>query len=371
MSSGPVSRRSLLAGGTVAIAAGVGVARPELEGSGGRPHSIRYLSRGTDHDINAAIADSSPRGAVVLGEGPFSLSAPVMLPHWPLTLVGVGRSVTVLRVADEAGCSAILTTDPERPNRGLTLQSFSVDGNRANQRAHADLYGIALGYCPDLTLVDLEVSNVSGHGLMHSGVQTALTEDQWWHRLYSHDNDGIGLRNSLRTRKVHYSGIVVERNGIEGAFLDHSECLVDGLLAAQNHGHGVVINNVYRSTYTNISATDNHLDGIHVIGMVSSMGSSWRAQNNGSVKGSDIFFSGDSSQTYGTTRGSVISGLWAGADLTPIGATVSEGYAVYIEDGVTNDVQLLDVHLGVSRQRGGIRIPNPPGTLRIRHAGTP
>ncbi|MGB4800002.1 MAG: right-handed parallel beta-helix repeat-containing protein [Candidatus Saccharimonadales bacterium] len=294
-----------------------------------KPHALNEFSkRHRKHVLVAAIAgitgalltagvyayQSNKKvyaDTVTYGKGVYEISKPIIVPDGG-ALVGAGEGQTILRAASGYKGTLVQTSgslDPLTEGKhhpGVKIRDITIDGNKTAARG---VYVLAVD---DLVIENVEVRNTTGNGIEHRGTKgTATTQRQTWSNVTVHDCGGWGVYNGLRTRKVSYVNIKV-MNCENGMTIDHSEAQANGIQVNDNKGDGLWIRNVFSINLTNIRATGNGRYGIHVQGMVYSMGTAWEAQNNGKT---DVWFDASAplpSFNYGVTKQTVINGLVVG-----------------------------------------------------------
>jgi len=261
-------------------------------------------------------------------------------------------------------------TNAEAPEYfGLTLRNIIVDGNRHNGLT-GSVTPLYLVHCSDLVVEDFEVRAAQGNGFSHFGCSDAYAQRQTYRRVKVVDCNGTyGFRNSLRTRKVRYDDLAAVNNVTHGIYFDHSEAQTSNILAANNGSHGIWINNVFGGSYTGFRATENGHHGIYVLGLTDSQGADWVSLNNGTASTgySDVYFTA-TAQSYGVTKNASIRNLTVGRTSNSNfgdGALAGEDYGLYVEDGVTTDVDIEVRHLATSGL-GFSRLPASMGTLAVR-----
>lgn len=139
-----------------------------------------YVCTGTADEttINTAIAALPPvGGVVVLGEGNYSINAPIVFQKDAAGLLGLVRGTTRLNQSASFTGSAILTVNRDdlvgankRPVGSVTVGGFTIYG--AYQGTQGTTDGIMFkGFRSDLK--DVEVYSVNGHGIVVRGVTAA------------------------------------------------------------------------------------------------------------------------------------------------------------------------------------------------------
>ncbi len=270
--------------------------------------SVAALVAGTSlfSPVTPAKADT-----IEYGKGTFEISAPIVIPDG-YSLKGAGIGQTIIKAApgytgimiQTTGSLDATTATVHHP--GVEIHDLTVDGNKTAFR------GIYVNSVDDFVIENVEAKNTVYNAIEHRGtLKTYYTERQTWSNVTAHDCGGWGIFNATRTRKVSYVNLKVT-NCNNGMAMDHSEAQMNGLQVANNKNDGFWIRNVFGVNVSDVRATANGRYGIHVQGMVYSVGSSWLAENNAKT---DIWFDASAPQptfNYGVTRGTAISGVVAG-----------------------------------------------------------
>lgn len=294
----------------------------------------------------------------------------------------------------------------------LTLEDFTADGNKANVGSgfYAG-YNYGIGICAhgDITVSNVDCRNVNGWGYRETGTQ--ITSNTYVERgsyvgLTAWSNAFWGVYIGFRNRKKALVNCIAMNNGTAGLcgsvkgsvqitapggiFLDCSEMITENLQAHGNNGDGIYIRNVFACQYKGLRATFNGGAGIHVLGLVNSQGMGWLAQNNGTNPGNgqnnlatvapdsggvssggagtytgapDVWFD-DSTNTYGITTLSQVTGIECGVNTTVTttwGAAGAETYGLWVDDGIgTSDLALRALH-----NTSSVRIPASPSSTSL------
>jgi hypothetical protein len=367
----PISRRQLLQGGalvvaadfvvnegrtaTASAAAGTTTPRPVSVQSQADPKANAVMD-GASHPLSTRFSSLTAANAVfpgakslteeldfwsiqtaldrtrkiVLGGGTAIVHATVGIPAGGnREIAGEGSGVTTIKMRDGAKAGNLQTVDWAHSNPNITLRRFSVDGNKAHVAGANLLDGILLVHADNLQVEDVEAHHVNGRGIHHHGITGSHpVQIQSWHRVYVHDCNHWGLHNSNGVRKVNYSSIFACRNGTRsdlsgtgwapdsstgGALIDHSEAMIDSMHATDNGMDGIWFRNLFANDLRGLRATHNARHGIRVLGLVDSVGGNWLAQNNGvTMPGRDIWFDGTTAMSYGVTTNTELVGIIAG-----------------------------------------------------------
>lgn len=247
----------------------------------------------------------------------------------------------------------------------LTIRVRKIDGNKANKGAGGDTYGAYFGHCNHLDL-DLRVDNIAGSGVVLYGVNDAYTEGATLRRVRATACDGqYGVQVSLRQRKVTYLDVKAWSNVQSGVFVDHSESHTVSIQAWDNGHTGIYLHNFSRNLLNGLRATGNTGHGILVGGATYSTGGGWHASNNGQggTTYNDIHFDATVG-SYGKTQKSRFTNLECGN--YPAEAAAAAGYALYVDDGVTDDVEIVGVKILANEVTGDVRVPASAGKLTVQ-----
>lgn len=143
----------------------------------------------------------------------------------------------------------------------------------------------------------------------------------------------------------------VGANEYGGFFLDHSECVTDGLFADQNYGDGFYIHNVNACHYGALHATRNTGFGIYVDAFNHSGADKWVSMMNcsdfgaasyranaasGFANTAELYFD-NGTEGYGVTKDSTLVMFNGPGDKTTIGAGADNrhaNYSIVIANGV-------------------------------------
>ena len=320
----------------------------------------------SDNVVIQTALDALPAtgGTVVLSDGTFVISAVINVAS-NTHLMGMGEGKTILQQKDHHPLASGMVANKTTPAGGITLNDFTVDGNKANNGAGTSM-GISLLQSSTSTIQNIEVKNVNGpNGIVVSGNGAASTVGDILQNIYVHDNQGYGLVVTYADRKTIVSNVLAVNNSdfmgsYAGVFFDASEVTATNIRADANYNQGIRIHNVFSVNISNMTATRNGRQGIYVEEFTGSSGSNWMAQNNGTATVNtydDIYFdpTNEGSTSYGTTTQSVINGLLVGGNSQY--GTENERYGIYIGDYQTGSLRLYGVSYGDAPLTGNIRMP--------------
>lgn len=323
----------------------------------------------------------------VLGGGTLLLNKTVLIPAGGnREIEGEGADVSILRLKNGGNTAVVGMVDEAVLNPNVSLRRFAVDGNKANNATGLN-DGLKLAMCSDLRIVDVEVFNCRGNGIWHHGLSGgASTRVQRWENVHVHDNYHWGIHNSNNVREVIYTGCTANANGTRtdltgtgggadshtgGFLMDHSECIVDSFSCRENGMDGMWIRNVFTCDIRGLKLTHNMRHGLHVLGFVDSVGTSWVCQGNGTGAGTayDIWWDSTGTMNYGPTQRSIIAGLVVGQSTAAVTASQgawsgSEQWAMFFDDnsGAGAAWKVRDV-VANAGSTGTVRLPTAMGNL--------
>ncbi len=348
-----LDRRSLLGGGLAlggaAAATMLTGAHPAMAATGPRPEPTLVVTDLTGEAIQAAIDGLPPAGGTVqLVDGTYVIGTSVVL-RSGCTLVGASRSGTILQLAPSAGAHVVVNADVANGNPNITVQSLTIDGNRAQQGAARNIDGIYLTRCSTVVLDDLETHDCvrTGCALTGEGVITRVGRVS---NLYSHNNGYDGINAYHAMREMIYTNLTCDLNGNNGFDLGHSEGVINGVQCNRNAVDGFRINSDYSMQVHGVTADLNGRHGIALLALIDSVGSGWNAHNNGQrIAGADVFWDGGVI-TYGISDHTVVTGVACGpvhvstwGDPYPT-RTTSETYGMSFASNIVSNIAVLGVY---------------------------
>ncbi len=255
-------------------------------------------------------------------------------------LVGSGPGRTILKAGGDL-VGVVRNADQEEGNSRILLADLTIDC-----AGKAD-YGAFFVRAENLVVRNVELKGCRRDGARISGAGQQ-TRGAFLSDIETHHNRADGLNVMWAMRDVAYSNIRAYKNGRNGVTFDHSELVAVNIIARGNRRDGVHLRNLFATSFTNVSASRNDRYGVFVEGWVASVGANWRAQNNSNGEPGrydDIRFSGSDALSYGATRASVLSGVFAG-EFEEVLEDPTVRHAIAIEDGA--DPTLDGVILGGS-----------------------
>lgn len=257
----------------------------------------------TGGEIQGAL-DALPEGGgeVVLPPGEISIQQPLVLRRDFQTLRGSGAK-TVLRVADNANCPAIImgvpVNTPLQAVKHLRVSDLFIDGNRKNQQrelwkekgegSEIRNNGITIQYVLDSEVKNVIAARCRSGGLVTTlgvrrlvvknfeafdnefdGLACYLTEQSLFANLNLHDNPGAGISLDLAfdhnvisnatlnandlgvfMRSSHdnkFYGVSIRGSKQHGIFMAHAEDYIDGIARPAPKTECA------RNTFTNLAA---------------------------------------------------------------------------------------------------------------------
>ena len=277
-------------------------------------------------------APAAHANVIAYGPGTYLISSPIIVPDgWSLQGAGVGE--TILKAAPGFTGTMITDSGGYRHHPGIQVHDLTIDGSGTAERGF-HFYGV-----DDLVVENVEAYRTTRTALEQRGIMdTPYQVRQTWAHVYVHDCGGWGIFNGLRTRKVQYDDIRVERCRAGGLTIDHSEGQANGVVLKNNGGNGLWIRNVYSVNLNNITVIGNAGYGIFAQATVYSLGTDWVAANNHL---DDVKFTNSAPPwaNYGVTRGTLVTGLAAGHVICSGTSSTPAERAVTVDPGV--DVQIV------------------------------
>lgn len=259
--------------------------------------------------LDGLPADRNHYALVVL-RGDFVLKGPLLLDDYTsLDLRGARLTLS----SDEA-VSIFRNRAGVAGNQHIRLQGGILQGNRELLRKRGSSC-IAMQNTSYLRVEGMQIDGCALDGILIDG-RGKKASHVWLSDLVLTRNIRDGLLLTWAMREATVRDITARHNGRYGVYSDHSNSMYSNVLAERNGSHGIFIRNVFNNSYHRLVARHNGRHGIAVQGMVESTGLDWRASNNGFRpklgRAADIFFSADSSLSYGITADSTVIGVYAG-----------------------------------------------------------
>ena len=317
--------------------------------------------------LAAAAAVPASGACIYVPSGTFMVGSAVLLKA-NTHLRGNGPQATTIKMKNGSNVAGLIGNAVNGASF-ISVSDLTVDGNKANNGAGTS-QGINMVQVSQVTLRNVEVANVNGHGVTISGNGVNTTRGAHVSRVYVHHCDLFGFVVTFACRQSVIDGLICAFCGSAGnptfaaIFLDASECITSNVLADSNISNGIHIHNVFGCTYDGLTATRNGRHGIYVEVMTTSTGGNWRAQSNGTQTSNtydDIHFVNTNAVPpgYGITANCSVNGITVGPDANFSGF-LTERYGLYVEDNVTTNVHLADVSYVGACMTGNVRVPAHP-----------
>lgn len=226
----------------------------------------------TDVEIQQAL-DALPEagGVVVLPQGTITINHPIALKRSHQTLRGAGTT-TILRVADDANCPAIIMGEPvNQPTytvSDLHVDSLFIDGNRYNQ--HRELWqeqgegseirnnGITIQRVSDSTVENVVAARCRSGGLVTTlGVERLVVRG-----LEAFDNEFDGLA-CYATTQSQFVNLNLHNNPCAGISLDlnfNGNTISNAVLSANDLG--IFMRDSRANQFLNVSINKSHNHGV-------------------------------------------------------------------------------------------------------------
>lgn len=237
-----------------------------------------HLASGTGRDIQKALNSLPAQGGrVMLGEGTFMVSDPLVIDRDNIELAG-DQELTVLKLSDRMDIPLLvvgdMNTPPARKVTGVTVRKLILDGNRRKQEhecnggpcdqgglSHIRNNALTIRGAEDVRIehvtaraarsggVVLEkgcrrihISDFTAHDNHFDGFAAYETEDSFFTRMYLHSNAAAGISADIRFNRNIISHTRLEDNGSQGIFMRDSNFNNFSRLTIRNNGQqGVFI----------------------------------------------------------------------------------------------------------------------------------
>ena len=202
-----------------------------------------YTCDGTDDDVQILAAISllpASGGKVLLSEGTFNISAPIVLNQSNILLEGNGNS-SKLFLSNATNVNVINLGDGTGSVTGMIVRNLYIDGNMANQTTTC--YGIYLFADADNALIE------------NCNINNTRNDN-----IYVNTNcDDVIIRNNVcDTTKVGSGGSNIFSDGtrtrIEGNFFSNAD--YSGIFVYQNGINAIVLNNRVETSLTDFIRVD-------------------------------------------------------------------------------------------------------------------
>lgn len=358
-------------------------------GAGGILLTDTYIGDASTPEQNATLINTqlTSRRFCEIGPGVHQIQTPILMPS-NSAIVGRGRGISTIKIADGADCCAIqnsnvvaVNAQPAAGQENIHISDITIDGNIDGQTGASAalvdsaidglIHGIFLGWVKNTSIRNVEIHSVDGYGAFIRGwAQYTSSKVHHISKLYVHDNGLNGCQFSNAARLLDADQILAVSNGRDGIVIDASEMQCSNFKAVGNNKDGIYIRNVHNNVMNNFDAYNNGRNGIRAVAVNCSKGADWKAVWNGrNETGSDIWFEGTGYPTwgYGVTNQTVIDGIMAGpikgttgnitfSDALPIG-TKTERWGVLIDAALTGYLRLLNVTCDVAGLDGTISAP--------------
>lgn len=223
-----------------------------------------YTTDGVADDVQiqaayeAAGALNSMGGEVVLSAGVFKISSAIKLDKSNVTIRGAGLDATTIYIDNNANVNAI-------EYKGSvdiifnSLQSFSIDGNRAHNTSG---YGVYISPTGTAHFWDFYVRDVWAKNAANDGFFSYDGHGFVLDHFLSEYNNGDGIRVN-GTDEIEIQNGTIKLNGGNGITCANNSCLVQGNEVSDNLGHGIEMSGVSGNAINNVVYL-NGLSGIHV-----------------------------------------------------------------------------------------------------------
>jgi len=212
-------------------------------------------------EINAAInALPATGGTVILSEGTYSISAPIVLvKNCALRGVGGGKAVQIT-LANNSDCNMIYFQQTDATSSFIYVGYLLLLGNKANQ---ASGHGILFEWDGANVLKDFEIERVYVNACKEDGIKV----DHGWgghiHGCNSESNDGYAYYTHGNQIYVHdcYGS-----NSNDGFYVASNDQFYNNCYALGCTRHGFQVLSSNNSKFSNIKVYDPGTDGMNLNG---------------------------------------------------------------------------------------------------------
>lgn len=223
-----------------------------------------YTADGVSDDVEiqaayeAASLLGNTGGEVWLSSGIFKISSAIKLDKSNVTIRGAGLDATTIFVDDNKNVNAI-------EYKGSvdiifnSLQSFSIDGNRAHNTAG---YGVYISPTGTAHFWDFYVRDVWAKNSANDGFFSYDGHGFVLDHFLSEYNNGDGIRVN-GTDEIEIQNGTIKLNGGNGITCANNSCLVQNNEVSDNGGYGIEMSGVSGNAINNVVYL-NGLSGIHV-----------------------------------------------------------------------------------------------------------
>jgi len=227
------------------------------------PNMADYVCGGVDDqvEINAAInALPATGGTVLLLEGTYSISAPIVLvKNCALKGVGGGKAVQIT-LANNSDCNMIYFQQTDAVSSFLYVGYLLLAGNKANQ---ASGRGILFEWDGANVMMDFEIERVYVNSCKEDGIKI----DHCWgghiHDCNSESNDAYAYYIYGNQTHVHdcYAS-----NSNDGFYVASNDQFYNNCYALGCTRHGFQVLSSHNSKFSNIRVYDPGTDGMNLNG---------------------------------------------------------------------------------------------------------
>lgn len=273
---------------------------------------------------SAFAQNAEPR---IFGAGEHRIDSAISLSDGE-TLRGAGMMATTLLASGNLE-AIVRNSNQDDGNQSIVVEDLTIDCD-----GRAD-YGAFFVRARNLQLRNVAVRNCDRDGIRVSG-RGVRTRGFLLDNVRAENNGVDGIIVMWAMRDGLYSNLYAEGNRRHGITFDHSEFTATNIVARGNNRSGVFLRNLFASTLNGLTSTHNGEHGVLVQGWVVSTGNAWRSQSNSKSSSSsfdDIFFSADSSLSYGATRDVSLNGVIVG-DFAELDTTAHVRHGIKINPGV-------------------------------------
>lgn len=361
------------------------IAAFDTNDEGKRRADIRCQGANDQRDINLALDRVGVGGKVILLEGTFIITEPILMPDNVL-LEGQGSS-TIIFLDDNrlTDMNMIENKDQVSGNTGIMLSNFVLDGNRANQDADLTHHGVYMEKSTEPKISNVTVLDMNGLGFIltesHFGqITNCIARGGKLSGFLFWDSDSIILTNCEATNNVfggpgevgsgaHFlggNGHTISNNIFIGneaglRISDSIDSTISSNVISEND-NGMRLDNVHDSTITGNTIIDNGADGLDLFSSTNNDIMSNVIKGNG--KFIDDFFNNvfldDESH-----RNNIQTNIVRKKSETEPDTVFQSGVGIYVftgaEDNFITNNDLLDAGKSEILLNDGLRTETRPG----------
>jgi len=299
--------------------------------------------------------------------GDFTLLQPLLLDNYTTLNLHSAR----LRLRSKENHSVLKNRAGEGGNHHIQILGGEIVGNRSQIKGRGASC-VHLQNSSHIRIEHLEVSKCALDGVLIDG-RGKKARIVYVQNLNTTHNLRDGLVLTWAVRDATVDTVIARHNGRYGVYSDHSESDYSNIRASRNRLDGIFVRNVFHNSYRHLRTRHNGRHGIAIQGMVESTGSDWRSHNNGAKSdpdaAADIFFSADSSLSYGISKRLLLEGVIAGPSKSS--APGKSSHALRVEPPGNNAENYDAVQLSNILLLGDVSLPASSAGFKVLSPLTP